>query len=348
MTPVPQLGSRLRPVGSAPEGPSTLVSRRNWPVLVFALVFASCILFAYCWFNTDIGRPSPGSAPYAARRASSLRFTSPGIWLTARTNLPGYTFVSEPVSDAVKETLGTTNILSGTFYRTEDGDRKSEIRNQTTRVGDANLVLTSDIRPPHSVLRPLASDRITVFLATWSAESKKPLLMLGHTPDICWTGAGWKPIDLGQPRQVLIDLPTTEGRSQRSEPASDVRHLSSGTDLRPPSSRPLPFSCRAFESPDRTTRELAVWCTLIDGQPLTDSIPSERASVQVVTSDAHVRMTILDRLLRATRQRLPVRGEKQFVRYSMPMNGDWQMTLEQSKSLVPFHLQSEFANKTPI
>ena len=308
--------------------------RTALPVILSGTLFVVCILFAYCWFNTDIGRsvlPSFGPS-----------VSPPRIFLTARTNLAGYTFVSEPVSDSVKETLGTTNIVSGNFYKiAADG-------NQTTRVGDANLVLTSDIRPPPSVLRPLASDRITVFLATWSAESKKPLLMLGHTPDICWTGAGWKPVELGQPREVLIDLPTTEGRSQRSEPASDVRHLSSGTDLRPPSSRPLPFSCRAFESPDRTTRELAVWCTLIDGQPLTDSIPSERASVQVVTSDAHVRMTILDRLLRATRQRLPVRGEKQFVRYSMPMNGDWQMTLEQCKRFVPLRLQSEFANKTPI
>ena len=36
--------------------PSTLVSRRNWPILAFALLFASCILFAHPWFNTDIGR----------------------------------------------------------------------------------------------------------------------------------------------------------------------------------------------------------------------------------------------------------------------------------------------------
>ena len=340
--------------------------RTALPVILSGTLFVVCILFAYCWFNTDIGRsvlPSFGPS-----------VSPPRIFLTARTNLAGYTFVSEPVSDSVKETLGTTNIVSGNFYKiAADG-------NQTTRVGDANLVLTSDIRPPPSVLRPLASDRITVFLATWSPESKKPLLMLGHTPDICWTGAGWKPVELGQPRQVLIDLPLAEEqrpedrglrvevrsqrpktRTQESEPSSDLRHPTSRPDLRPPSfgraiselpspnsQTTLPFSCRAFESPDRTTRELAVWCTLIDGQPLTDSIPSGRETVPSSSPDARGRLGILDRLLRATRQRLPVRGEKQFVRYSMPMNGDWQMTLEQSKSLVPFHLQSEFANKTPI
>ena len=48
MIPAPQPGPR----------PSTLDSRRNWPILVFALLFASCILFAHAWFNTDLGRPS--------------------------------------------------------------------------------------------------------------------------------------------------------------------------------------------------------------------------------------------------------------------------------------------------
>ena len=135
---------------------------------------------------------------------------------------------------------------------------------------------------------------------------------------------------------------------QSSHGSSELRRPTSVLWNRPPSSRPLPFSCRAFESPDRNTRELAVWCTLIDGQPLAEARTSEQKSVQAVTSDAHVRMTILDRLVRATRQRLPVRGEKQFMRYSMPMNGDWQMTLEQCKRFVPLRLQSEFANKTPI
>ena len=180
---------------------------------------------------------------------------------------------------------------------------------------------SSDVRPPSSGtdLRTPSPDRITIFLATWSAESKKPLLMLGHTPDICWTGAGWKPIDLSQPREVLIDLPTTEGRIQKSEIGDQNRHPSSDlgplpSALRPPSSRPLPFSCRAFEAPDRNKRELAVWCMLIDGQPLAEARTSERESVQAVAPDAQVRMSILNRLARATRQRLPVRGEKQFVR----------------------------------
>ena len=83
--------------------------------------------------------PAPSLRPPASdEMASSLQPAAPRIWLEAKTNLPGYTFVPEPVSDAVKETLGTTNIVSGTFYEiAADGNQKSE---------------------PPSVLRLLTSD----------------------------------------------------------------------------------------------------------------------------------------------------------------------------------------------
>ena len=342
----------MTPVSQCRRPPSDL--RPRWPIIAFALAFAICIVGSRVWFNTDIGRavvPSVRSSDPQSR-----------IWLTARTNLAGYTFVPEPVSDAVKETLGTTNIVSGTFVQRATSDER-RASNQFSESGISSSSRLSSLDP----------ERITIFLATWSAESKKPLLMLGHTPDICWASAGWKPVDLGQPRQVLIDLPlasraTSDERPAPDQPSGTGVHSGSrpstlGTGRLVPESRPslldsrlsqiastatLPFSCRAFESPDRNRRELAVWCTLIDGQPLAESMPSGRESVQTLFSDAHVRMSILDRLLRATRQRLPVRGEKQFVRYSMPMKGDWRMTLEQGKSSIPFHLQSRFANKTPI
>ena len=141
-------------------------------------------------------------------------------------------------------------------------------------------------------------------------------------------------------RSDLRTLTTDDSRSPIPTSILRTRHLRTPKQ---PSPSPAASSSRL-----RTTRELAVWCTLIDGQLLAEARTSGQKSVQAVTSDAHVRMTILDRLVRATRQRLPVRGEKQFVRYSMPMNGDWRITLEKSKSLVPFHLQSEFAGRTLI
>ena len=57
-------------------------NRSTIPVIAFTTAFTSCLLFAYAWFNTDIGRSDS--------RPSSLD-SRPGIWLTARTNLPGYT-----------------------------------------------------------------------------------------------------------------------------------------------------------------------------------------------------------------------------------------------------------------
>ena len=79
--------------------------RPRWPVLVLALPFLASVLFPYAWFNTDIGRsvlPSFGPS-----------VSPPRIWLTARTTIPGYTFVPEPVSDEGKKILETTNILNG-------------------------------------------------------------------------------------------------------------------------------------------------------------------------------------------------------------------------------------------
>ena len=38
------------------EGGSAFDSRRNWPIFAFAFFFASCLIGAYAWFNTDIVR----------------------------------------------------------------------------------------------------------------------------------------------------------------------------------------------------------------------------------------------------------------------------------------------------
>ena len=50
----------MTPLPSSVSSLQSAVSRRNWPVFIFAFMFASCLLFAYIWFNTDLGRPQPG------------------------------------------------------------------------------------------------------------------------------------------------------------------------------------------------------------------------------------------------------------------------------------------------
>ena len=78
--------------------PSTLdvglsTRRPPWIVLILSVPFLATVLDAWAWFNLDVGP-----------RRSTLD-AGPLIWLTARTNIPGYTFVSEPVSEAVKECI---------------------------------------------------------------------------------------------------------------------------------------------------------------------------------------------------------------------------------------------------
>ena len=103
------------------------VPRRHWPVLAFTLVFASCIVGSWAWFNTDIGRrhlvsratsderraldQTPEFGNLSGSRPSTLD-SRPRIWLTARTNLAGYTFVPELVSDDGLKTLLATRIRS--------------------------------------------------------------------------------------------------------------------------------------------------------------------------------------------------------------------------------------------
>lgn len=317
--------------------------RKPWLTWLLFTPFVASVFGPWAWFNTIGARPSTLDS-------------GPRIWLQARTNIPGYTFIPEPVSETVMKTLGTTNILSGTFYRTEDGSQRSEHRgrkSEPTSDFQPQTSAASDFRPstsvprkhsqvsdlghPASELRPLASDRITIFLATWSAESKKPLLMLGHTPDICWTGAGWKPIDLGQPSQVLIELPIPEGRRQRSEVGDQSRSLPSV--LRPPSSRPVPFSFRAFEAPDRNRRELAVWCMLVGGQPLGSTAPENGQNTS--HSLRAIRRNMATQFWDATKNRLPVRGAKQFARYSAPILGDLAETLELLTNRAAFQAQNK-------
>jgi len=235
----------LRPL-LLPLGPLRL-ALRPWrfalgPFLL-TLPFALCILGAYVWFNTDIARPSP-----------SALSSSPRLWLSARTNIPGYTFVPDPVSESVMKTLGTTNILSGTFYRTE-------VRNQKSAVSDQKSTLTSDFRSPTSGLDQLPS----------------------------------------------------------------------------PNSRLLKCDFRIFELPKSANREAAAWCALAGGQPLIGTTEWGRDSISRDSAAYYFwnRAVQLKQILHTAQNRLPVREEKQFVRYSVPLESDWHSGIQAMNTFGP-------------
>ena len=430
---------RISSASGLPSPASDSNMHRKLIAFVLLAPFMASIIGAYAWFNTSIGLRSP---------ASSLR--SSGIWLEARTNIVGYTFVPEQVSDSVMKGLGTTNIISGTFYRNPaEGGQRSEVRDQnsaarnrpseltsdlrplisgvtsdnrhptseqtsdlrfptsarglgttnilsgtfyrndvngsqTSEVGSQNSAtrnrpseptsdlrpltsgmtsdlrplisgMTSDIRfptsrlspeltsdlgplttgsssPPTSDLRPrtseqsLDSDRITVFLASWSAESEAPLSVLGHTPDKCWVGTGWKQIELGL-KPVMLNLKLSDSFSE-NESITGYSETHSG----------LRFDRGVFVHPDGIQREAAAWCALVGGGLVTDlSRPtgSEETLSAFMAKYFQYFEDRLNRFWELIEYRNSERSVKQFVRLSVPVTDDQETAFRTIRVFVP-------------
>jgi len=300
---------------------------RPLTVYFLALPFALCIAGSYAWFNTNIGRP-----------ASSLRSPASGIWLTARTNIPGYAFLTEPVSESVMETLGTTNILSGTFYGTQGDvhpnatpdshsrlDAVRPLHNMSERPADARTSghFDFDSLEPALVARQSAIDgkRATFFLATWSAKNPRPLEVLGHTPEKCWPNAGWKAIALDSRSELKLPV-TFDGLLQSAQA---------------PARKPeLLFECQAFESSVTASSELAAWCILVGGKMFQNPrAPRLALSLRREMADLFAyEWRQFDLFRRMIESRISVRGTNQFVRVSVPIFKDVGMATNQLRTFA--------------
>lgn len=230
--------------------------------------------------------PAPGSAPVVP--GPSLRWVvlltvlffgaTGGAWawyhvapkrfavsyrFAATNAVSGWTFRPEPVAEQAVEILATTNLFNGTFY-TERGER------------------------------------VTVFMGTWDANNPKQLSVVGHTPDVCWVGAGWKPVVAGHPEKLPLRY---------------------GTNT-------IPFEARTFLTPDGRSRELTVWCTLVSGQLFEETarfeLKDEKAGAsRLELRDSGARHTVKSKFLKAVGDRIPGDGTKQFVRFSTSAGSDW-------------------------
>ena len=298
--------------------------RPRWPIFAYFGVFVGCGIGSWGWFNTDIGRSTSHISTPNSR---------PRLWLQARTNIPGYVFTPESVSDEVKKILGTTNILSGTFYRiTEDRNQKPALSSDIQPLTSGNSL---DSRPLVAPERgeggsPLDhASRFTVFLATWHKTDKHGMVMIQHTPDICWDLAGWKPVNQKQLSELYLRIPFAKNLSSNQN--STVQSMSAGLD----SGLNLPLTSRVFEFPIDHRRELAIWCSLVGGCTLTEQTGWNSETNRMNTKSLLVqsRLLILKQLSDATKLRLPSRGTKQFVRYSLPVTHDWETTLRNAESL---------------
>ena len=103
----------------------------------------------------------------------------------------------------------------------------------------------------------------------------------------------------------------------------------------PDGSRRLTFDFRILKLPNNPNREAVAWCALAGGQPLIGTTEWGRESISrdFVTYYFLSRAVQLRQILHAAVNRLPVRREKQFVRYSTPLNSDWPTAIE---TLNPF------------
>lgn len=154
-----------------------------------------------------------------------------------------------------------------------------------------------------------------VSLASWTGESGRNISLVEHTPDVCWPAEGMRPLELGQPSQVEISL----------------NRLA------------MPFECRVFESPGGTRRELVVWCSFLGGQimPEYDLLRLSARDSTDRYRDHGSRSVTVRRRLKITQfiglitRRLPVQGDRQMVRVSLPLTTDWQDALRQIKAFVP-------------
>lgn len=199
----------------------------------------------------------------------------------------GWRFRAEPVAPTAVETLATTNLFNGTF--------------------------TSD-----------RGERVTAFMGTWDADNKEQMSVVGHTPDVCWVGAGWRPIALDHPDKLPLRL---------------------GSEV-------IPFEARTFQAPGSGHLELTVWCTLVSGQvfeetgrfvPPADAGDAPRKALQAEGA----RHTLKSKLFKVVSDRIPGSGSKQFVRFSTAIQGDWKPAFERLQQFGEQWLQVQVERTAP-
>ena len=147
--------------------------------------------------------------------------------------------------------------------------------------------------------------RVSAFLGVWSAENSKEMSVVSHTPDICWVGAGWTPVMARHPDQIELEF-------------DGVR---------------LPFECRTFRAPGSLHEELTVWCTLVNGRVSGDTgrfvaLP-EPGARREERQAPQARRLAGNQFLESLKHRSAGNGEKQFVRFSIRLDGDWERSLRQ-------------------
>jgi hypothetical protein len=190
------------------------------------------------------------------------------LFFKGRTEMSGYRFQAVPLAQQVAKTLATTRLVNGHFF---------------------------DSR----------SNRVSVFQADWkSGEGDGSAL--GHTPEGCWVGGGFRTVRLGEPSQVFVEL----------------------------AGHRVPFQCRILTHPGLPTPEITLWAACIDGRwddvqlgpPANMGKPDFTLHFYLLDLKQKL-STCMAALRRLALHPLAVSGPKQFVRLSLPVSHDWPSAL---------------------
>jgi hypothetical protein len=188
------------------------------------------------------------------------------------------------------------SVLAGYDYRIEPITPSEQSSLATTNLTSGTFIGTN-------------AQEIRVFFANWNDSNGKSLSVVQHTPDICWVKAGLQPVNLGQPEKMTIQFGTAN----------------------------LDFECRAFETPGGDVRQLVVWSTLVGGKPFQESWrfqTSKSATREAAWVQAN-RFLAANQFIQSVIHRIPSERTKQFVRYSTPVQTDWQTAFETLRLFGP-------------
>ncbi len=196
------------------------------------------------------------------------------LQFVVRETVDGWRFEARPLGAAVQSTLATPHLFNGVFG--------------------------AESRRP-----------VTVFAAEWSAAEARQMVVVQHTPDVCWVGAGWIPVQAGQPERIAVVF----------------------------DGRPVSFECRVFGVPGSAQRELVLWCTLVGGQVLEEadrwSLESDPARDRETRFASAGRRMAAGQFLQNVREHRAATAHKQFVRLSVPIAADWREGLRELEAFAP-------------
>lgn len=111
------------------------------------------------------------------------------------------------------------------------------------------------------------STQVSLYAAYWSPGKMSHRLIAGHTPDVCWVGAGWELMKAERTDLQVKEIvgPAEDHLLRSKEPGDSGRHVLASS---------FPLEYREFKLGGRT--EFVVFCHLVGGRTMsygTEGVP---------------------------------------------------------------------------